>query len=254
MATIPGIITSNVKTNYYSKLNGISWMDIKQIIDSGNALKCFEVGDKKTSYIGQESVTFVVMGIYTYDAHVDFIMENCLKTKYEFDSSSRMFVYETSSLKDILNTNIYNEMEKELKSVISSKTMYDYAGKQYINYIWLPKYYEINGKNPVFISASGSSSVIQENNYYQRYPLFNLGNISTIKKIGNDGTTTDWWTASSRRENGNANSAVVPSINALGRRENGNANPAAAYSINALGKDTFIPVTNKLGVAPCFRI
>ena len=189
-----------------SLLSILSWQQIGDLVlkaEQGtvNLSDYFSIGDTKpVTLTTGETIELQIAG-FNHDtfndgvtAPVTFVMKNCLNTKEQMNSSNtNAGGYPASAMKTWVNTNIYDKLPSDLKTLVvpvkkkwyttyndaSSLTEGDYN-------VWLLSEMEVLGVNTYTIGTGEGA----------KYPIF-TDNVSRIKKV--NGSAASWWLGSCDR-------------------------------------------------------
>ncbi len=189
-----------------SLLSILSWQQIGDLVlkaEQGtvNLSDYFSVGDTKpVTLTTGETIELQIAG-FNHDtfsdgvtAPVTFVMKNCLNTKAQMNSSNtNAGGYPASAMKSWINTNIYDKLPSDLKTLVAPvkkkwyTTYNDASSLTEGNYnVWLLSEMEVSGTNTYTI-GNGEGS---------KYDIF-TDNASRIKRV--NGTADRWWLGSCGR-------------------------------------------------------
>lgn len=177
---------------------GSSWADIIAASEAGKAQTMFAIGDTRTEMLGDETVTYTIVGFdqdtkyfsSEKDPHIS-IMSSVLATNKKMFSSTISYTtsterkYTESDIYSFLNNTVYSLLPDELRNGIKRVTKIHYSTKQSSSQsytsamrLWLPIYMEVN------YSYSGTT--------WFKYSYFT----TRAKAIGYkaDGTASSYWT------------------------------------------------------------
>lgn len=175
-----------------------TWAEIKAAVQAGigglDLSEHWAVGDTKSVTLTTNEVIELQIAGFNHDTYSDgvtvpvtFVMKDCLNTKAQMNSSNtNTGGYLASAMKTYVETNIYNKLPSDLKTIVAPVkkkcyTTYNQASSlSEANYdVWLLAEAE------VFDSANYSVGGGEGT----KYPIF-TDNASRIKKINN---SADWW-------------------------------------------------------------
>ena len=177
---------------------GSSWADIIAASEAGKAQTMFAIGDTRTEMLGDETVTYTIVGFdqdtkyfsSEKDPHIS-IMSSVLSTNKKMFSSTISYTdsterkYTGSDIYSYLFNTVYSLLPDELQNGIKRVKKLHYSCKrsstpQYTNpmYLWLPIYMEVQ------YDYSGTT--------WFKYSYFT----TKAKAIGYkaDGTVSTYWT------------------------------------------------------------
>lgn len=203
-------------------LESLSWSEIGNLVlkaEQGtvNLSDYFSIGDiKPVTLTTGETIELQVAG-FNHDtfsdgvtAPVTFVMKDCLNTKAQMNSSNtNAGGYPASAMKTYAETNIYDKLPADLKSLVAPvkkkwyTTYNDANSLTEGNYnVWLLNEMEVFGTNAYTI-GNGEGS---------KYDIF-TDNASRIKKV--NGNNDTWWLGSCYRFDG-SNFVLVNSGGGIG--------------------------------------
>lgn len=175
-----------------------SWSEIAAAAEAGTLSKAYSIGDEKDITVTYadgttETVTMVLEGFNTdilyggSDWSVDttkktnatFLAKNALKQKRKMRNSGSG-IYSGTSLNQWLNGEFYSGLDSDLQSVIKEKQLAFFGGSK----CWVPTRKELGG-------AARSGYDEYYSTAYSRY----TSNAKRIKKLGNDGEATAYYTS-----------------------------------------------------------
>ena len=221
--TLKVIITdeANKIKNIKSFTKETNWSEIAKQIKSGKAKENFAIGDKIPFTLKNGSnVCAVVAAIEPYNKNeVIFCFDDCISRYNMNEHSINKGGWRDCEMRKYLNTEIYDLLPDELKSVISYRTIVqsiDDDAYISVDKLWLPSKTELGGESNVDIDDV-------------KFPLFN-DEKSRVKQI--DGEPVCWWERSPYL----SHSTTFWIINHSG------------------GYYTVASAPNTYGVCPCFSI
>ena len=215
--------------------NATSWSDIGGAIASDingdiDLSTIWNIGDTKDVILTTgETIQLQIAG-FNHDtfsdgitAPVTLVMKDCLNTKAQMNSSGDTNAggYPASAMKTWVNTNIYDKLPSDLKTLVTPvkkkwyTTYNDANSLTEGNYnVWLLSEMEVSGTNTHTI-GNGEGS---------KYDIF-TDNASRIKKVNG---TADWWWLGSCSKDYSTNFALVSSGGGVGSSGAGSSNGVAA--------------------------
>ena len=192
-----------------SLLSILSWSQIGDFVlkaEQGtvNLSDYFSVGDTKpVTLTTGETIELQIAG-FNHDtfsdgvtAPVTFVMKDCLNTKAQMNSSNtNEGGYPASAMKTYVETNIYDKLPSDLKTLVAPVKK-----KWYTTYNEVNSLTEANYNVWLLSEAEVFDSVTQAigNGEGTKYPIF-TDNTSRIKKV--NGTADWWWLGSCARSGG----------------------------------------------------
>ena len=214
--------------------NATSWSDIGSAIASDingdiDLSTIWSIGDEKdVTLTTGETITLQIAG-FNHDTYSDgvtapvtLVMKDCLNTKAQMNSSGGTNAggYPASVMKTYVETNIYDKLPSDLKTLVAPvkkkwyTTYNDVNSLTEGNYnVWLLSEMEVSGTNTHTIGTGEGS----------KYDIF-TDNASRIKKI--NGKNDDWWLGSCSK-NYSTNFALVSSGGGVGSSGAGSSNSVA---------------------------
>jgi hypothetical protein len=181
--------------SYSASLSAYTWAQIAEISASGQAKNTFYVGDEINVSVGNEIVTFVIVG-FDHDttaggtkAGITFGMKNLMANTriMDTDASSLYVYYDQTDLYDWLVGTVYESLPADLKGVIKTvnkKILSDPVGgsKDVATKLFLFSENEVGAQKYGFIAEG------------ERYSYF-ATNASRTKRLSNgSGGAAKWWT------------------------------------------------------------
>lgn len=217
-----------------SLLSILSWQQIGDLVlkaEQGtiNLSNYFSIGDTKpVALTTGETIELQIAG-FNHDtfsdgvtAPVTFVMKDCLDTKAQMNSTNtNVGGYPASAMKNWVNTNIYDKLPSDLKTLVAPvkkkwyTTYNDTNSLTESNYnVWLLSEAEVFDSVTQTI-GSGEGS---------KYPIF-TDNTSRIKKVNG---TADWWWLGSCYRGGSGSFVGVRSGGGVGGGDAGSSGGVAA--------------------------
>lgn len=221
--------------------NATSWTDIGGAIAADingdiDLSKHWNIGDTKdVTLTTGETIQLQIAG-FNHDtfsdgvtAPVTFVMKDCLNTKAQMNSSNtNTGGYPASAMKTYVETNIYDKLPSDLKTLVTPvkkkwyTTYNDVNSLTEGNYnVWLLSEMEVFGTNTNTI-GNGEGT---------KYPIF-TNNTSRIKKA--NGTTSYWWLGSCSRYD----SDVFVAVYSDGSIYSGNASRSNGVAVGLCPRGT----------------
>lgn len=208
-----------------------TWEQINSISKAGLASEYFSVGDAKTISIGGTNYNVLIYGFNHDDksdgsgkAGITFGLANCLKTTYPMNTGStntNSKGWGSCSFRTTLRGTIYNQLPIELRNVIKNVSKKTSAGSQSstintsTDNLFLFSEIELCGTTNNTMAGEGS-----------KYSIF-TDSESRIKKLGDTGSTTNWWERSPYK----STSLSYGMINVYGNSDYNNSGAANSIGI-----------------------
>lgn len=210
-----------------------TWAEIKAAVQKGigglDLSKYWAVGDTKSvTLTTNETIELQIAG-FNHDTYSDgvtapvtFVMKNCLNTTSVMNSSgTNEGGYPASAMKTYVETNIYDKLPADLKSIVAPVkkkcyTTYNSASSlSEANYnVWLLAEAEVFDSVSYTI-GSGEGT---------KYPIFTY-NASRVKKV--NGSAGDWWLRSAY----SSDSAYFVRVASDGDVRRGNASSSLGVAV-----------------------
>lgn len=173
-----------------------SWSELSAIAEAGKASACFSVHDERDIVVGDETLTFEIIG-FNHDqktsggyAGLSIAMKNLMENTRQMNSTNtNVGSFTGSAMYDYLSTGVYNSLQSDLKAVIKPVNKKTSAGNKSsaVNTesmkLWLFSVNELVG-------TQGGSWV--SNNEGSKYAAFS-NDSSRIKKLSNGSGSANWW-------------------------------------------------------------
>jgi hypothetical protein len=181
-----------------------SWSEIASVCDAGNAKSTFALGDSRVETLTfadgtTEQITLVIVGFderYVYDgksrpaetSKLVLMTKNALSKKRQMHTYS--VAWSNSSMYTYLNNDVYQALPNDLREVVKQCSVNVWPG--YLAgtaaYVWTPNLSDLGTSKKDFAC------------YESKLPFF-ADNASRIKKLGNNGAATTYWTSSTKSNN-----------------------------------------------------
>ena len=159
----------------------ITWREIADRIEAGEARELFSIGDEisETLTTGEE-VVFVVSGINVYrDNEVIFTLKDCLvETQQMNDTYTNEGGWLASKMRRKLNSDVFETLPLDLRAVISPRTF----GAE-TDFLWLLSEREVFGEEEWSETEDDCGKQLP---YYERP-------VNRVKGLGKDGAANYWW-------------------------------------------------------------
>lgn len=210
-----------------------TWAEIKDAVQKGigglDLSKYWSLGDTKSVTLTTNEVIELQIAGFNHDTYSDdvtapvtLIMKDCLNTKAQMNSSNtNTGGYPASAMKTYVETNIYDKLPSDLKTLVAPvkkkwyTTYNDTNSLTEGNYnVWLLSEAEVFDSVTQTI-GSGEGS---------KYPIFSDAT-SRIKKV--NGTNSVWWLGSCSRVNSN----TFVYVGSAGNVGNGRASNSAGVVV-----------------------
>ena len=175
-----------------------TWAEIKAAVQTGigglDLSEYWTVGDTKSVTLTTGEVIELQVAGFNHDTYSDgvtapvtFVMKNCLNTTAKMNSSNtNSGGYPASALKTYVETNIYDKLPSDLKTLVAPVKK-----KCYTTYNSTSSLSEANYNVWLLAEAEVFDSVTQAigSGEGTKYPIF-TNNASRVKKVGSN---ANWW-------------------------------------------------------------
>lgn len=217
-------------------LDKTTWKGLKAIVNAGLENEMLTVGDQISAVIDGETQVFDIVHINyrttTYGHNVVIAKHTCLPTAMQMRTSStnNSGGYSVTELAQYLDTNYYDSLPEDMKSVITQiRFQVSVGGKNYSlqneeHKVWIPMEYNVHGANANSAYTENTPENVEQFAYFAT-PA------NKVKTLGDTGATVYWWTCS-------------PCVAAL----------EAYCTISSTGAGYYNSVSGAHGVLPCFLI
>lgn len=176
-----------------------TWAEIKAAVQAGigglDLSEYWAVGDTKSVTLTTNEVIELQIAGFNHDTYSDgvtapvtLVMKNCLNTTAKMNSSDiNTGGYPASAMKTYVETNIYDKLPADLKSIVAPVKK-----KCYTKYNSASSLSEANYNVWLLAEAEVFDRVTQTvgNGEGTKYPIF-TDNASRVKKV--NGTANSWW-------------------------------------------------------------